>query len=206
MRITNIVAAAVAALALAAPALAQDQPAPFGPQERAARQPPIPLEVKVVIAKYQGEKRTSSLPYNLAVNAGMSSPSAGITQLTIGSDVAVPATTFAPATDGKTPTPITSFNYRNVGTVISASAVGVAGPDERFELDLSIDETAVGTTVSPSAIGGGGGPVNQLPVFKSFKTRNKLLLRNGQTREFVAATDRVSGETVKIEVTLTVVK
>ena len=45
-----------------------------------------------------------------------------------------------------------------------------------------------------------------MPVFKSFKTRNRLLLRNGQTRQFTAATDRVSGETVRIEVTLTVVK
>ena len=46
--------------------------------------PVIPLEVQVVIAKYQGEKRISSLPYILAVNANSSQA-----QLNIGAEVPV---------------------------------------------------------------------------------------------------------------------
>ena len=45
-----------------------------------------------------------------------------------------------------------------------------------------------------------------MPVFKSFKARNRILLRPGVMRQFTAATDRISGETVRIEVTLTTVK
>jgi hypothetical protein len=40
------------------------------------------------------------------------------------------------------------------------------------------------------------------PVFRSYESRNTLLLRNGQSRQDIAATDRVSG--VRIEVTLRV--
>jgi hypothetical protein len=35
---------------------------------------------------------------------------------------------------------------------------------------------------------------------------NNLVLRDGQTRQFTAATDRVTGEVVKVDVTLRVVK
>jgi hypothetical protein len=42
------------------------------------------------------------------------------------------------------------------------------------------------------------------PVFRSYESRNTLLLRNGQSRQYIAATDRVSGEIVRIEVTLRV--
>jgi hypothetical protein len=45
-----------------------------------------------------------------------------------------------------------------------------------------------------------------MPVFRNFKTRNTLLLQDGQSRRFTAAADRVSGETVQVEVTLRVVK
>jgi hypothetical protein len=45
-----------------------------------------------------------------------------------------------------------------------------------------------------------------MPVFRSFRSTNTLVLRDGQTRQFTAATDRVSGEVVRIDVTLNVVK
>jgi hypothetical protein len=45
-----------------------------------------------------------------------------------------------------------------------------------------------------------------MPVFRKFSSTNMLVMRDGQTREFTAATDRVSGEVVRIAVTLRVVK
>jgi hypothetical protein len=45
-----------------------------------------------------------------------------------------------------------------------------------------------------------------MPAFRNFKSRNRLLLRDGQTRQYTAATDRITGETVRIEVSLKVVK
>ena len=191
----QLVAVAAWVVFSAGSVMAQDVPAASPPSgARPVQQRPaiVPLDVQVVIGKYQGDKRISSVPYLLAVNANSTQA-----QLNIGSEVAVPVSTFAPvASDDKSkPSPMRSWNYRHVGTSISASAQSVDA--DRFELDLSIDETGVGT----NAVDG-----NDLPTFKTFKARNKLLLRSGQSRMFTAATDRVSGETVRIEVSLTVVK
>ena len=191
----QLVAVAACVVFSAGSAIAQEVPAAL-PQPAARpvqqRATIVPLDVQVVIGKYQGDKRISSVPYLLAVNANSTQA-----QLNIGSEVAVPVAAFGPAgTDDKgKPTAMRSYNYRHVGTSISASAQSIDA--DRFELDLSIDETGVGTNAADG---------NDLPTFKTFKTRNKLLLRSGQSRMFTAATDRVSGETMRIEVTLTVVK
>jgi hypothetical protein len=158
----------------------------------------VPLEVEVVISRYLDAKRISSLPYTLAVNAN--GPEV---QLNMGTDVAVPSTLFMPAPaaagDAKAQaSPVTSYNYRSVGTSITSSAS--VTEDGRFDLRLFIDDSSV--YQSPSTVPGG----NQMPAFRSFRSRNTLLLRDGQSREYTAATDRVSGEVVKISVTLRVVK
>jgi hypothetical protein len=43
-------------------------------------------------------------------------------------------------------------------------------------------------------------------AFRTFSVGNSLPLRDGQTVEFASATDKVTGETVKVEVTLTIAK
>lgn len=205
MRTSRFMMAAAMTAAMAGGARAQDrpvEPAPPAPARPVGRQL-TPIEVQVVIAKFQGEKRVSSVPYVLALNAvvgGLISNNTERTQLTIGSEVPVPTATFTPAGDGKAAQPLRSFNYRNVGTVMSAAAVTAEGG--QFEVELQIDESSLGT----SAPDGRGGSPDAMPVFKSFKARNRILLRPGVMRQFTAATDRISGETVRIEVTLTTVK
>ena len=50
---------------------AQDKPAaaPAPAPARAAAQQATPLRIQIVISRYQGEKKISSLPYTLSVNA-----------------------------------------------------------------------------------------------------------------------------------------
>lgn len=43
-------------------------------------------------------------------------------------------------------------------------------------------------------------------VMRSYRSANTLVLRDGQTRQFTAATDRVNGEVIRSDVTLRVVK
>jgi hypothetical protein len=200
-----MVAAAITA-AMAGGVHAQDrpvvEPAQAAPARPVGRQL-VPVEVLVVIAKFQGEKRVSSVPYVLALNAvvgGVIGNNTERTQLTIGSEVPVPISTFTPVNDGKVAQPLRSFNYRNVGTVMSAAAVTAEGG--QFEVELQIDESSLGTSTPD----GRGNSSAEMPVFKSFKARNRILLRPGVMRQFTAATDRISGETVRIEVTLTTVK
>ena len=171
-------------VAAVSPADAQQKPAAS----------PISLDVEVVISRYDGAKRISNVPYTLAINSDKK-----VVQLNMGTQIAVPSTAFTPAAgaEGK-PTPLTSYNYRNVGTSIEASASALE--DGRFELDLNIDDTSV---FSAPTQGFGG---QSMPAFRTFRSRNTLLLRDGQMREYTAATDRVSGEVVKVSVTLRVVK
>jgi hypothetical protein len=179
-------------------ALAQEpKPAPVPELVNPAPRPPrpytaIPLEVQVVISRYQGEKKVSSLPYSLAVNSDNVS-----SQLNVGANIPVPTTTFAPA--GGNTAPLVSYNYQNIGTNIDCRVT--LTEDGRFDLTVSVDETTVVTNADAVA-----GAVAGVPVMRSFKSRNRLLLRDGQTRQYTAATDRVNGETIRIEVTLRVVK
>jgi hypothetical protein len=44
------------------------------------------------------------------------------------------------------------------------------------------------------------------PRYQSFRSSNRLLLRDGQTVQYIAASDRASGEVVKLDVTMNVIK
>ena len=191
MKLPSILLAVLLIGGVAAPARAQNPfPVPVAPTAKA----PVPLEVEVVIARYDGAKRISSLPYTLAVNANGSEVA-----LNMGTDVAVPTTTFTPNAPAEQKTnPLVAYSYRSVGTNIQARAVSTE--DGRFDLQLYIDDSSVYNNPTP----GPGGA--SMPAFRKFNSRNTLLLRDGQTREYTAATDRVSGEVVKVSVTLRVVK
>ena len=195
-------AAAEAARAQATPPAA---PAPAAPAQAARSRGPL-LDIQIVIARSQDGKSISRLPYALAVTANAVAES----QLNMGSDVPVPSTTFTPAPAkgdagdkpaAPQPGPLMSYSYRSVGTVISCRAS--SGEDGTFEVTISVDDTSVFTQTAAQ----GSLMPGTMPVFRSFKARNtQLLLRDGQTRRFTAAADRVSGETVEVEVTLRVAK
>jgi hypothetical protein len=175
-----------------------EQPAPgSAPPARGAKAPAIPLEVQIVLSRYQGEKRVSSMPYVMAVNANGERGS-----LNMGAEVAIPNSTFAPSDPSK-PQPIVSFNYRPIGTSIICGAITTA-EEGRFELNISVDDSSV--YLKEDSVAASSAAVSNMPAFRSFKSRNTLLLRDGQTRQYTAATDRVSGETIRIDVTLKVVK
>jgi hypothetical protein len=164
--------------------------------------------VDVVVSRYQGDKKVSSQPYTLSVNTGRPttglptgpSPFLGpVAQLRIGTEIPVTSVLVGPQqADGKNATPTTTINYRRVGTQIDCSARPLA-QDNRFEVQLSIEET----TIAPGDKQPGA---SSAPVFATFTANNNLLMRDGQTREFAVATDRITGEIVKLAVTVKVVK
>jgi hypothetical protein len=160
----------------------------------------IPLSVDVVVSRYQGEKKISSLPYSLAVNANDNAPG-GVCQLRMGASVPIPSI-VAPAGNpagpaGPMPGPV---QYRDIGTNIDCSARTI--DDGVFQLRLTVEDTSVYTNVQDTTTP----TVGQMPVFRTFRSTNTLVLKDGQTRDFTAAADRVSGEVVRIAVTLRVVK
>lgn len=153
----------------------------------------IPLSIDVVVSRYQGEKKISSLPYVLAVNTN-DNTLGGVCQLRMGAQVPVP--TGSNGKDG----PVQSFTYRDIGTNIDCSARTVE--EGVFQLRLNIEDTSVYTNVQDRATP----TVGEMPVFRTFRSTNTLVLRDGQTRDFTAAADRVNGEVIRIAVTLRVAK
>jgi hypothetical protein len=196
---TRTVAALVLCLLAVLPLAAQEPPPAEAPPPRnpsrvdtpaRLRMPLVPLRVLITIARFEGEKKVSSLPFTLVVNAGQP----GKTSLRMGIEVPVRVGTDK---DGKGSA--FSYNYRNVGTNIDCRADVLE--DGRFNLDIDAEQSSVGTTADKlTAVAA------DLPFFRTFNTGFKALLRDGQTSTHVAATDPVSGETVKIEVGITVVR
>lgn len=196
----------IAALA-GLPLSAQEKPAPapvvvneiMQPPSRREHPAPIPLKVTVVLSRYQGEKRMSSMPYAMGVTASGWGP-APKTTLRMGVDVPVQVTVFGP-TDGKSTTS-TSYNYRNVGTNIDCSASFESTAAGVFQLTLTVSDSSIGLDTSKKT----AGVMPDIPSFRNFNSSFTALLRDGQTTQYTSATDPVTGELMKIDVTLNVMK
>jgi hypothetical protein len=152
--------------------------------------------VRFVLTKYQGEKKLSSLPYDLSVNALPGPrPSLGPTRLRIGGEV--PYRTASKPADDKPAQ--TAYAFRTVGTSIDCSAVAL--PDGQFRLNVSVSDDSVFYADQKSTEG-----LSDVPRFRTFSVTNNLLLKDGQTTQMTAATDPITGEVMRVDVTLTVAK
>jgi len=157
----------------------------------------VPMEVEVVLARYQGDRKISSIPYTLNVNAN-----GDPTSLNMGTEVPVPATTFSPISQGpQQPAPLRSYNYRAVGTSITLRATSLS--DTLYQLALNIEDSSV---FSPDARQQGVPMMPDVPAFRNFHGTNSVLLKDGQTRQYTVATDRVTGEVLKVDVSMKVLK
>jgi hypothetical protein len=184
----------VAALAIAAcvwtSAAAQDKPVP-PPAQAGFTGPRIPLRVQVVMSRYQGEKKVSSLPYVLGVLANGQK-----TSLRMGIQVPI-------LMGMKTESPVMppSYNYKDVGTNIDCQAQD-AGTGQ-YSLNLVIEDTSIHVDSSAKS---DKQIARDVPAFRSFNASFGMLLRDGQTLQYASATDPISGEVMKIDITLTIVK
>jgi hypothetical protein len=174
------------------------QPAP-------AKAPPQVLKVDVLMSRFQGDKKTSSLPFTLWVNAdgnpvslrmGVDVP-IGASTITSGNEVSAPSGRSSQTTA----TTSTKVDYRNVGTSIDCWAS--AQPDGRYQVDLRVQDSAIFTSDADAKA-----PVKIADpmAFRTFSFSNRLLMRDGQTVPFATATDRITGEVLKVDVTVAVVK
>lgn len=186
-RFSHVFAAAIL-LTLAGNAGAQEtSPAGNGPPRsmsvpQAAR---TALRVQLVISRFEGEKKLASLPYTFLVATGT-----GRAEMRMGVDAPVPT---GSTPDGK---PM-GIQYRNIGTNISCTATELA--DGRYGLRLDVQYSSALPATAGSPVGSG-------PMFRNFTTSLDQVLRDGQSVQTIASTDPVSGEVVKIDVTMNVVR
>jgi hypothetical protein len=183
----RLACAALLAAACAAPASAQDKPADSKPPA------PIVFKLQVVVTRFEGDKKISSMPYMLSVNAGRPA------NLRMGTRVPIVSTSFTPiATGGAGVNPLTSYQYTDIGTNIDCSSTVVdAG---KFRIDLTIEDSSVYPEDQSRS-----GNVDR-PSFRSFRATNSMVLKDGETTQFTSAVDKITGIVTKVDVTLTVVK
>lgn len=159
--------------------------------EAVAKQPLTPVKLQVVFSRYMDEKKISSLPYTLSLNAN-----GRFGRLRMGIQVPIQTTVNNIATTV----------YKDATNNVDCGAESQS--DGRFKVSCSLEQSSLYAAES-STPKQGIGPASLLggtPVLRTFRSEAELLLRDGQTAQYTAAADPVSGELLKIDITLTVVK
>jgi hypothetical protein len=162
-----------------------------------------PLQVQVVFARYRGDKKVSSMPYTMIVQANERVRDGSLRSTFVRMGVQVPITTMVK----ESPT----ITYKDVGTNLDCTAESVG--DGRFKLNFSLEQGSLSASEAERKVGGmvtGAGAETAMasgnPVLRNFRSVASMILRDGQSAQYVAATDPVSGEVLNIDVSLKVVK
>jgi hypothetical protein len=154
----------------------------------------VPLKVTVVFTEYDGEKKLSSLPYTLFVKTDENSHFVGRVRMGVRVPIWI---------GGKD----SSVQYQDIGSNLDCFAQ--ASEDGKYILDLTLERSSI----YPSSSGkeeysATSKPDDQphTPLVRTFRANLILMLHDGQTTQNTVATDPLNGHTVKVEVTLNVVK
>lgn len=192
-RVIGMGATTIALSALAAmPALAQ------GTQDKPAPPPTVPVKVEVVLSRFQGDKKVASQPYVLMPTADRSGSR---TSLRIGVDIPVGVkTTIKPPEGGREGVNTTQPQYQNIGTNIDCMVTSLA--DARFSVTIWVTDTSIFNADAPDK----PGKPSENASIRTFTANNTLTMRDGQTVLLMTATDKVTGELIRVDVTLNVVK
>ena len=183
-----------ALVGLAPRAMAQQKPkAEGGEKQTEVKKEITPVRVQVVFSEFEGEKKISSLPYTMLINAVEGGPTAS---LRVGLRV--------PVQTGSAPN--AQIQYVDMGTNLDGKVEKTE--DGRYLLHLGVERSSAyssGSAQKPASAG--GAEITSLqPVMQQFRTRMDLLFRDGQTIQSAVSTDPVTGHVLKVDVTLNVLK
>ncbi|HXN22060.1 MAG TPA: hypothetical protein VOA41_04880 [Candidatus Dormibacteraeota bacterium] len=153
-----------------------------------------PVRVQVVFNEFEGEKKVSSLPYTILINAD--DHSGGPAVLRMG--LRVPIQTGG-ADNSK------QFQYIDIGTNMDGRAE--KDDEGRFLLHLSVDRSSAYSPSAGQKPNIGGTEITSLqPVIQQFKSQMNLRIRDGQTIQSTVSTDPITGRVIKVDVTLNILK
>jgi hypothetical protein len=201
--VRTVLSATILVSAMGTAAIAGTPQAPSQDAAKAAMLPTISVRIDVTLSRYQGETKISSLPFSLVASAAAAAPgintlavNSGLYQARMRMGIDVPVGTSMSSEDKTVRT-----SYRSVGTNIDCLVTRL--DENQFSARLDINDSSI----FYSTDGDGKGAKNPDPAaFRTFNATNSVILRHGQTVLFGTSTDKVSGEVLKIEVTLNVVK
>ena len=171
----------------ASPATLAAQAKPAGGQDTAPGPSLVPVRLQLVLSRFQGEKKISSMPYTLQLTVD----ERDMTILRMGTEVPV-------ATGGG------GYNYRSVGTNIDCRVSRGIG-EGQYKVQIVVNDSSVRfpekqESTGPAVAG------STAPAFRAFTANFIIVLRDGQTAQYTSASDSASGEVLKVDATLTVLK
>ena len=176
----NLVGASFIAIVFASTAGAQNETKPAASAVKPL--PPPSGRVQIVVSRYNGDKRVATQPYELVTVANGSRKS-----IRIGAEVPV---------DGGVPTDKGGTSpYKSIGTNIFCDLA--YQEDGRFLISLNISSSSL----YPDDKKAGG-----RPAFRTYMLEGMAYLKDGQTAEIATATDSLTGEVIKAEVTVRTIK
>jgi hypothetical protein len=183
----------LAVFAMAIPLAAQDKARTEDSSAEPRTIETTPLKVSVTFAEFEGDKKVKSLPYTMVVVADGRPPKS---VLKMGSRV--------PVYTGKE----NGMQYLDVGSSIACQANRTKDNkfDVRLDLDRSWVEGDVAVPVDRGTSSGSSSGQFPEPIVRQFRSELSLTLRDGQTVESTFATDPLSGNVLKVEVSLSIVK
>ena len=161
-------------------------------QEKPAPLPITTLKVLVVLSRYDGDRKLASMPYTLMVNAG--DPN---NRVTLRMGVALPIAGVGK--DGAA-----TISMHDIGTNMDCSAAPADGG--RFRISLAVNHSSVYEIDQKHLQATVPRPGDSAQLIRQFTSSFMLLLRDGETGQSIAATDPVTGEVMKIDVTVNIVK
>ena len=152
------------------------------------------LKATVIVSRFQGEKKVGNLPFTFFVGTGTND------RVSVRMQADIPGATTK-TENGITTTTYGYSAYNAIGTSIDATARNLG--DGRYSVSLTIsDRQAIASPQGAAQRTSASG----MPEVQAFSSQNVLYLRDGQTVQYATATDKVTGEVVKVDVTLEVVK
>jgi hypothetical protein len=154
------------------------------PAQASAQPPAATIKLLVVLSRYEGDKKLSSLPYTLSLVPGQNG------SIRAGAEIPVPTTVMG-ADKGTT-----SYSMQSVGSQVDATVNPT--PDGKFKLTLTVTDRSVVTAQTTMA------SVGNVPSFRNMMSNSQAILSNGETIQFTSSSDRATNETFRIDVTLTV--
>ena len=143
---------------------------------------PIPLKVTVVLSRFQGEKRVSSMPYVIGVMA--SGWGRGPRPRSAWGSRSPSLRRFSAATASRTPSssyPTAPLTNIDCGATFDEAVAGV------FQLDLTVSDSSLGLDATKKTA---QGVVPDVPSFRNFNSSFTALLRDGRTMQHVGRRTR----------------
>jgi hypothetical protein len=160
--------------------------------------PGVVLKLQITVSRYMGTNKVSSQPYMLSLVPNESG------NIRLGVEVPVPAAYTNPNTSsnaGAAANPQPSYTFQQVGTQIDGNAA--PQPDGRYKLRLTVTERSALPAAQATEQ---GARVANVPSFRNVVFGSTIYLGDGQSTQFSSATDKVSGEVFKVDVSLAVEK